>query len=371
LGAAVALGLPLLRICPKEVIKLLLPIGKSPPILPFLFEPLNLLNPDYSCLSKYLDVDFLAITAGFGRVDYFQNLEPKEIDNLTTVDALAVAKILKIFYGKISGNSPFHTLVMGSIAGLISSPLFSVYGASKAYVCKLIESLNVELEYQKCPNRILNVSPGSLKGTSFNGGKTDLSSLDSLVDSVLEHVFAKDTLFVPDIATYGSVLERYEKDPHAFGLSSIEYKIKNNRINPKPQLTIGYLSGTFDLFHIGHLNVLKRAKQYCDYLVVGVHKDGSHKGKEVFIPLEERKEIVRSIKYVDEVIDSLPEDSDVWPLIHYNYLFVGSDYKGSERFNRYEEYFKDKGVQIVYFPYTQGTSSTKLREALSAKISSK
>jgi glycerol-3-phosphate cytidylyltransferase-like family protein len=99
---------------------------------------------------------------------------------------------------------------------------------------------------------------------------------------------------------------------------------------------------------------------------VGVHKDASHKGKTAFIPFDERVDIVRNIKYVDQVIQSEPEDSDVWTkgIVKYDYLFVGSDYKGSERFDRYEDYFKDKGVTIVYFPYTQGTSSTQLRKAI-------
>ena len=114
--------------------------------------------------------------------------------------------------------------------------------------------------------------------------------------------------------------------------------------------------------------MLRRAKEYCDYLVVGVHKDASHKGKEAFIPFEERCDIVRNIRYVDRVIESLPEDDEVYKqgLVRYDYLFVGSDYKGSERFNRYEAFFADKSVRIVYFPYTQGTSSTRLRDALDA-----
>ena len=135
-------------------------------------------------------------------------------------------------------------------------------------------------------------------------------------------------------------------------------------------IKVGYLSGTFDLFHIGHLNLLERAKQHCDYLVVGINKDASHKGKTTFIPLEERKRIVGALKIVDKVIESFPEDSTAWEFIRYDYLFVGSDYKGSERFNKYEEFFKDKGVEIIYFPYTQGTSSTELRDAL-ANLSSK
>ncbi|MCD7712675.1 MAG: adenylyltransferase/cytidyltransferase family protein [Firmicutes bacterium] len=121
------------------------------------------------------------------------------------------------------------------------------------------------------------------------------------------------------------------------------------------------------MFHVGHLNLLKRAKQHCDYLIVGVHPSAAHKGKETFIPFEERMQIVGAVKYVDKVIPSMPEDMDVWDSYHYDRLFVGSDYKGSERFNRYEEYFKDKGVEIIYFPYTQGTSSTQIRKTVLMK----
>lgn len=130
-----------------------------------------------------------------------------------------------------------------------------------------------------------------------------------------------------------------------------------------PEVT-GYLSGTFDLFHVGHLNLLRRAKSLCDHLVVGVHENGARKGKETYVPLKERMKIVAACRYVDEVIPAPAEDSDAWMLYRYQRLFVGSDYLGSERFQRYEEYFKGKGVEIVYFPRTVGTSSTQLRRAL-------
>ena len=137
-----------------------------------------------------------------------------------------------------------------------------------------------------------------------------------------------------------------------------------NPILPGEKVSIGYASGTFDLFHIGHLNLLRRAREQCDYLVVGVHPSGKRKGKETFIPFEERKAIVAACRYVDRTVDALPEDSDMWATLHYDKLFVGSDYKGTERFQRYEEYFADKGVEIVYFPYTQSTSSTQLRSSI-------
>ena len=136
-------------------------------------------------------------------------------------------------------------------------------------------------------------------------------------------------------------------------------------------MVIGYLSGTFDLFHIGHLNLIRRAKEQCDFLIVAVHDSGKWKGKETFIPFEERKEIVGACRYVDQVVDSPVEDSDAWELYHFDKLFVGSDYKGSERFQRYEEFFKDKGVEIVYFPYTQSTSSTQIRALINSALGKK
>ena len=132
---------------------------------------------------------------------------------------------------------------------------------------------------------------------------------------------------------------------------------------------LGYTQGAFDMFHIGHLNLLKNAKGMCDKLIVGVTVDElvSYKGKQAMIPFEDRIEIVRSIKYVDQVILSEREDSDVYfkGIVKYDYLFVGSDYKGTERFNRYEKLFEGTGVKIVYFPYTEGTSSTQLRKVIS------
>lgn len=131
----------------------------------------------------------------------------------------------------------------------------------------------------------------------------------------------------------------------------------------------GYMSGTFDLFHIGHLNIIRRARQFCDHLTVGVHLSGAWKGKETFIPFDERFAIVESIRFVDQVIQSFPEDSEAWPHVGYNKLFVGSDYRGSERFRNYEEYFSDKNVEIVYLPYTASTSSTQLRQLIDDTLS--
>lgn len=337
----------------------------------FTYYPCDLLNFDTSLfeeLSKDASAELLMITAGLGRVADFEYLHTSEIENMIQVNTIAGIKIIRLFYDRIKSNQNFYCGWMGSIAGLVSSPMFSVYAASKAAVCRFAESVNIELEVAGVHNRILNVSPGSIKGTKFNGGNNDLQQTKELANQIVEQMFARNTLFIPDYETvYCGVLERYQQDPHEFGLASYRYKQSSGRVVNERKAKIGYLSGTFDLFHVGHLNLLRRAKAQCDYLIVGVHPDASHKGKTTYVPFEERLAIVAAVQYVDKAVISCKEDSDAWDLHHYDKLFVGSDYKGTERFNRYEKILGKKGVEIVYFPYTQGTSSTQLRDAISTR----
>lgn len=329
------------------------------------FKKVNLINDDYCFLDEVCDIDTLVFTAGFGRVALFENLNESEITNLIKCNMIAAIRVIKHFYHQLSSKKDFYCAVMGSISGHVASPFFSVYGASKMGLCGFVENINIELERCGSQNRILDVSPGSVKGTNFSGAGNDLTSVIPLADSIIERMKKRETLFIPEYEeTFADVIKRYRDDPIGFGKDSFDYKKKSGRVSDKPSMVVGYLSGTFDLFHIGHLNLLKRAKNECDYLIVGVHKSGAWKGKETYIPHEERMEIVRGIKYVDEVIESYPEDSDAYLDLHYDKLFVGSDYKGTERFEKYERFFADKGVEIVYFPYTKGTSSTQLRAAL-------
>lgn len=134
------------------------------------------------------------------------------------------------------------------------------------------------------------------------------------------------------------------------------------------QKIIGYTAGTFDMFHIGHLNLLKNARSRCDYLIVGVNSDQlvyEYKGKKAIVPLEERLEIVRSLRFVDEVIkvDSLDKKIS-WNLKHYDLLFIGDDWKGNPRWEATVKEMKQYGVETVFLPHTQGTNSTLLREKL-------
>lgn len=336
------------------------------------YHPCNLLEFDddlFDSLAADPDVKALMITAGFGRVADFEYLHTAEIEKLLQVNTVGGIKIVRKFYERIKSEDEFYTGMMVSIAGRISSPMFSVYAASKAALFRFIESVNIELEVAGTVNRILEVSPGSIKGTKFNGASENQADMTAdLAKGIVDSLLSNSVLYIPEYEeTYKGVMERYQDDPHAFGLSSYQYKKESGRVFNEKRAKVGYLSGTFDLFHVGHLNLLKRAKQHCDYLIVGAHPSAAHKGKETFIPFEERMQIVGAVKYVDKVIPSMPEDMDVWDSYHYDRLFVGSDYKGSERFNRYEEYFKDKGVEIIYFPYTQGTSSTQIRKTVLMK----
>lgn len=327
----------------------------------------NLNNENYDLFDALGHIDSLFITAGFGRLTHFENLTECEIDNLVKCNELAPIRIIKKYYNKIQSENDFYCAVMVSISGHVVSPLYSVYGASKAGLAMFIENINTELEAKNLKNRVLDCSPGFIEGTKFHNQTNDFNKTLNFASEIIEKAKQRQVLYIPYFdEVYKNVIEKYQEDPHAFGIDSYRYKMDRGRISMNPQCRIGYLSGTFDLFHIGHLNLLKNAKRHCDYLIVGVHKSGAWKNKETFIPLDERKKIVAACRYVDMVVDSCSEDSDAWKKWNYNVLFVGSDYKGTERFNRYETFFANKEVEIIYLPYTKSTSSTQLRKTIAS-----
>lgn len=131
---------------------------------------------------------------------------------------------------------------------------------------------------------------------------------------------------------------------------------------------IGYTTGVYDLFHIGHLNILRRAKEQCDYLIVGVSTDKlveEYKHKKPIIPFSERVQIVSAIKYVDKVVPQETLDKlTAWEKYKFDVMFHGSDWKGSKLYQDIERKLGEVGVQIVYLPHTTGTSSTILTEKL-------
>lgn len=132
-------------------------------------------------------------------------------------------------------------------------------------------------------------------------------------------------------------------------------------------MLIGYTAGVYDLFHIGHLNLLKNARGLCDKLIVGVTVDElvSYKGKKAMIPFEDRIEIVRSCKYVDAAVPQYDMDKlSACKRLGANVLFVGDDWYGTDKWKAYEKQFTEEHIKIIYFPYTQGQSSTQIRDVL-------
>lgn len=191
----------------------------------------DLTNADFSFFDRFTDIDALMITAGFGRLALFKNVDEQYIINSMNVNATAVMRIIHHFYDKLQSPEDFYCGVMVSIAGFMSSPFFSVYGASKAALKIFIESVNVELEKSESTNKILNVSPGNIKGTGFYNGKTDLSQTESLANEIICHLEAKDDLFIPQYEEiFKNVLLRYANDFREEGRHSYEYKLSSGRI---------------------------------------------------------------------------------------------------------------------------------------------
>lgn len=192
----------------------------------------DLTQADYSLFDRFADIDALMITAGFGKLALFKDVDESYIVNSFNVNTIAVMRIIKHFYNKLEQDENFYCGVMVSIAGFMSSPFFAVYGATKAALKIFIESVNVELKKAESKNVILNVSPGSIKGTSFNHGKTDLSITANLAQDIIMHLEQKDDLFIPQYdEIFKDVLERYHSDFRAEGLHSYDYKVKSKRVD--------------------------------------------------------------------------------------------------------------------------------------------
>jgi glycerol-3-phosphate cytidylyltransferase len=133
-------------------------------------------------------------------------------------------------------------------------------------------------------------------------------------------------------------------------------------------MIFGYTTGVYDMFHIGHLRLLERAKAECDQLIVGVTTDElalEVKGRAPIVPFDERRQIVSALRCVDLTVPQTSMDKRrAWESLRFDRMFVGDDWRGTERWNALEREFAEIGVEIVYFPYTDSTSSTRLRDTL-------
>ena len=190
----------------------------------------DLTQEDYSIFDKFHDIDTLMITAGFGRLALFKDVEENMISLSFNVNTIPVMRIIKRFYYKLESQKDFYCGVMVSIAGFMSSPFFSIYAATKAALKVFIESVNVELLKTGSTNQILNVSPGSLKGTSFTNCKTDLSVTAPMAQAIISEMERKNDLFIPQYEdVFKTVLQRYQDDFRKEGAHSYDYKLE--RIN--------------------------------------------------------------------------------------------------------------------------------------------
>lgn len=191
----------------------------------------DLTQEDYSIFDNFQDIDTLMVTAGFGRLALFKDVDENMIPLSFNVNTIPVMRIVKRFYHKFESQQDFYCGVMVSIAGFMSSPFFSIYAATKAALKVFIESVNVELLKAGSTNQILNVSPGSLKGTSFTNGKTDLSVTVPMAQAIIAEMEKKNDLFIPQYEeVFKTVLQRYQDDFRKEGAHSYDYKVNSGRI---------------------------------------------------------------------------------------------------------------------------------------------
>lgn len=190
----------------------------------------DLTAEDYSFFDRFSDINALMITAGFGKLALFKDVPEQHIIDSFNVNTIPVLRLIKRFYWKIESQDDFYCGVMDSIAGWMSSPFFAVYGATKAALKIFIESVNVELLKSGTTNQILNVSPGSIKGTGFYSGKTDLPVLYDLSSEIISRLETKDDVLIPNYdSVFKEVLQRYNDDFRKEGAHSYDYKMKCNR----------------------------------------------------------------------------------------------------------------------------------------------
>ena len=208
--------------------------GETPGEEKIVVHRFDLESDDFAFFDRFVqgDTDALFITAGFGRLSLFSDLDEAHIEHSFAVNSIAPIRIIHHFYPRLLSATRFPCAVMVSIAGFMSSPFFSVYGATKAALKIFIESVNVELERADSPNRLLNVSPGSIAGTGFSGGATDLTLTTPLAREIIAHAEAGDDLFIPRYdEVFREVLERYHSDFRAEGRHSYDYKLASGRVD--------------------------------------------------------------------------------------------------------------------------------------------
>lgn len=235
-GGANGIGLSIAtKLANRETTEVVYIVDKEPLREEFYLDKIqsfqfDLTSSDYSFFNQFNDIDTLMITAGFGRLSLFKDVSEQHILDSFNVNTIPVLRLIKHYFSKLEDCKDFYCGVMVSIAGWLSSPFFAVYGATKAALKIFIESVNVELLKTGSFNQILNISPGSIKGTSFYGAESNLDALQELTVQIIQHLEAKDDLFIPQYdEVYKTVLQRYYDDFRKEGAHSYDYKMNSKR----------------------------------------------------------------------------------------------------------------------------------------------
>lgn len=307
-----------------------------------------------------INPDVIINCIGIGQIREFSELSRSEIESEFVVNAEFPTMIWK----EINSFSNLKfALNISSVSADLPSPMFASYSASKAYISKIIETINAENFVNDKEFVITDAHLFNFKNShNFSNGNNDVDpfSVDRIA-FVLKAMFNKERKVFEEQFT--EVKKRSEINYENFVRKS--YEDKKERVSKK--FNIGYLTGSFDMFHFGHINLIRRASHLCDSLVIGIHQNGDRKGVKFVHSLDERILNLKSLRFVSEVIVTSGEDDADWELVKYNTLFVGSDYKGTDRFEKYEKSLDGK-AKIVYLERTAGVSSTQLRELEDRKI---
>lgn len=269
----------------------------------------------------------------------------------------SAGKYLKVFVDIFQNIGARKLILFGS--GKFAKRFMSLYKADYP-VYKIVD--NNPDRWGDTMDGVDIVSPDILKGLDNEGYKVIIciKNYEPIVDQL-------ESMRVSEYSVYDANREYHRK------FKPLVQVVQCSDEKPK-KYHVGYIAGVFDLFHIGHLNMFKRAKEQCDYLIVGVVSDeGVRKFKmtEPFIPCSERIEMIKSCRYVDEVYE-LPlyhaDTRDVWEIYHFDVQFSGSDYEHDEVWLKKQKFLRERGSDMVFFPYTEQTSSTKIKALIKEKL---
>lgn len=350
----------------QTVIEILTSADEKHEIIKFSRSESNLnITKDFD-FEKFIDtlesaeLDVIINCVGIGRIMDFGNTKRADLESDFVVNAEFPAQV---FFNINRFRSLKFALNFSSVSADLPSPLFASYSASKAYISKVIETINAENFIAKNDVIITDAHLFNFKSSrNFSGGNNESTADDiSRVKKAIDAMFERKAVYYE--AAFTDVLKKKVESPQEFITKSFGDKFDRMKLFSSKS-KVGYLTGSFDAMHFGHINLIRRASKMCDKLIIGIHESGERKNVDFLHSLSERIENLKSLRFVTDVVITSGEDDKDWELVKYDTLFVGSDYQGTQRFKKYEITLKGKS-NIVYLPRTEGVSSTQIRKKIS------